>query len=192
MADDLPAVCIVMSEHGSDAMRHWLRIRPDARMACSSARHVRSGTCLRRRRMLRRGGLLVDELRDRTFHYWPSSYLYAVVDSREKAESALQRLVQTGAPRESLRTWHGEGAEETIDPSGSRHGRGARIWRSLEKLTGEHDLFADYATEVRGGHVVIGVRCGSEGKEIAADILRAHGGHRMAYLSVGSVERLGA
>jgi nucleotide-binding universal stress UspA family protein len=192
VADRLPASCIVMGEHVRNPRRDWLRVRPDTphgvlqRARCpiwyvpdSAAASARSG-------------LLVDEVRDTAFHYWPSSYLYGVVDSREKAESALQRLVETGAPRTSLRTWHGEGSDDALDPNGERHGRGSRLWRTLEKLTGEHDLFEDYADELRHGHIVIGVRCSSDGKAMAAEILRQHGGHRMAYLSLGSVERFGA
>jgi hypothetical protein len=67
----------------------------------------------------------------------------------------------------------------------------ARLWRALEKATGERDLLERYASEVARGHVSIGVHCGSgDGLRVLTEILRRHGGHLITYFSAGSVERL--
>ena len=101
---------------------------------------------------------LVEELQDTGFHYWPSSYLHAVVDSVEDAELALGEMIAAGIPRDQLHTWYGPAGSAAIDPTGRNHGRMARLWRTLEKATPERDLLERYASEVEGGHVCIGIQ----------------------------------
>ena len=134
---------------------------------------------------------LVDELRETRFRYWPTSFLYGVVESRDDAESALASLLAAGVPVDHLQTWHGPSCRETIDPTGESHSRMARLWRMLEKATPERQLLDRYAEEVERGHVCIGVRCGSgEGRKVVVALLEQHGGRLLSYFAVGSVERL--
>ena len=133
----------------------------------------------------------MDELQDTGFHYWPSSYLHGVVDSPEEAESVLGEMLAAGIPKDQLHTWYGPAGSAAIDPTGQKHGRLARLWRTLEKATPERELLERYAREVDAGHVCIGVQIGSpEGVRVLADILRQHGGHLISYFSVGSVQHL--
>ena len=211
-AEGISAACIVMGEHARTPMRHWFR--PDTaqgvlhpapcpiwyvpwRSPAAAARSqtarvapaetevsqtATSSTSPRR---------LVDALQDPVFRYWPSFYLYGVVDSTEAAELALIDLLAAGVPEDQLHTWHGPAGAAAIDPSGQKHGRMARLWRALEKATGERELLEHYAREVERGHVGIGVHCGAgDGLRVLTEILRKHGGHLISYFSVGSVERL--
>jgi nucleotide-binding universal stress UspA family protein len=118
VAEEVSAACIVMGEHARTRMRHWFR--PDTALGVlhpapcpiwyvpwrSAAAVARSQTARaapagdsearpapRSSDAARR---LVDELRDPSFHYWPSFYLYGVVDSTEAAELALVDLLAAG------------------------------------------------------------------------------------------------
>ena len=84
-----------------------------------------------------------------------------MVDSTEAAELALVDLLAAGVKEDQLHTWHGPAGAAAIDPTGQRHGRMARLWRALEKITGERELLQHYANEVESGHVGIGVQCRS-------------------------------
>jgi nucleotide-binding universal stress UspA family protein len=212
-AEQISAACIVMGEHARTPMRHWFR--PDtaqgvlhpapcpiwyvpqpsaATAARSQTAHAAPAGDNQAPRALRSSDSprrLVDELQDPFFQYWPSSYLYGVVDSTDAAELALVDLVAAGVTEDQLHTWHGPAGTAAIDATGQRHGRMARLWRTLEKATGERELLEHYASEVKSGHVAIGVHCNSgKGLRVLAEILRKHGGHLISYFSVGFVERL--
>jgi nucleotide-binding universal stress UspA family protein len=209
-ADRISAACIVMGEHARTPMRHWFR--PDTAQGVLHpapcpiwyvprrrlAAVVRSETARtaqpRNNKAPQAAGAprrLVDELQDLSFHYWPSFCLYCVVDSTEDAESALVDLIDAGVADDKLHTWHGPEGAAAIDPTGQGHGRMARLWRAMEKATGERDLLEQYASEIERGHVGIGVHCGAgEGRRVLTEILQKHGGHLITYFSAGSVERL--
>jgi hypothetical protein len=211
-AERISAACIVMGEHARTPMRHWFR--PDtaqgvlhpapcpiwyvpARSAAAASSQTARATPAAETaapQAPRPSGSprrLVDELQDPVFHYWPAFHLCGVVDSTEAAELALIDLLAAGVAEDRLRTWHGPAGATAIDPTGQKHGRMARLWRALEKATGERELLEHYASEVERGHVGIGVHCGSgDGLRVLTEILRKHGGHLISYFSVGSVERL--
>jgi len=184
VADELSAVCIVMGEHVRRPLRHWFRRAtpmgvlhrapcpiwyvPDAESPDS----------------------LVDQLQATTFPYWPASYLYAVIDDPGAAEAALADLVAIGIPKDQMRTLVGASGKETIDPTGERHNRAARLWRAMERATPERGLIERYAKEAEQGHVCVGVRCRTGDRDTVAGILRRRGGHLLSYFSIGSVERL--
>jgi hypothetical protein len=209
VAERISAACIVMGEHARTPMRHWFR--PDtaqgvlhpapcpiwyvpAQSAATARSQTARATPAADTAAPHPSGSprrLVDELQDPDFHYWPSFYLCGVVDSTEAAELALIDLLAAGVAEDRLRTWHGPAGATAIDPTGQKHGRMARLWRALEKATGERELLEHYASEVERGHVGIGVHCGSgDGLRVLTEILRKHGGHLISYFSVGSVERL--
>lgn len=213
VAEQVSAACIVMGEHARTPMRHWFRPdtaqgvlhpapcpiwyvpwRSAAAVARSQTAHAaRAGDAeaLQAARSSEAVRRLIDELHDPSFHYWPSFYLYGVVDSTEAAELALVDLLAAGVTEDQLHTWHGPAGAAAIDPTGRKHGQVARLWRALQRATGERELLERYASEVESGHVGIGVHCRSgEGLRVLTGILRKHGGHLISYFSVGSVERL--
>ena len=212
-AERISAACIVMGEHARTPMRHWFR--PDTAQAVlhpapcpiwyvprrSPAAAVRSETARAAQARNNKAPQaprssdaprhLVEELQDLSFHYWPSFHLYCVMDSTEAAELALADLIAAGVAEDHLHTWHGSSGAAAIDPTGQKHGRMARLWRALEKATGERELLEQYASAVENGHVGIGVHCGAgEGRRVLTEILQKRGGHLISYFSVGSVERL--
>jgi len=202
VAAQLSAACIVMGEHSRTPLRHWFR--PDTAKGV-----LHSAPCPiwyvpgpPTRKELLEGERqpeptpeparsLIDELRNTRVRYWPTSHLYAVVDSSADAESALAGLLAAGVGSDHLQTWHGPSGRETIEPTGESHGRMARLWRTLEKATTERELIDRYAAEVERGHVCIGVRCSSgDGRKVVVEIIQKHGGRLISYFSIGSVERL--
>lgn len=212
-AERISAACIVMGEHARTPMRHWFR--PDTALGIlhpapcpiwyvprrSAVAAARSQTARvapaaengapQAARSSDSPQRLVDELQDPVFHYWPSFYLYSVVDSIEAAELALVDLLALGVTENQLHTWYGPAGAAAIDATGRKHGPIARLWRALERATGERELLEYYASEVESGHVVIGIQCGSgERRRVLTETLRKHGGHLISYFSAGSVERL--
>jgi nucleotide-binding universal stress UspA family protein len=209
VAEQTSAACIVMGEHARTPLRQWFRtdtslgvlhpapcpiwyVPGNARAVANESPATIADTAppaADTRASAPRQ--LIDELRDSIFRYWPTSRLFGVVDSPEKAEAALVDLLRAGVPKDQLQTWYGPASLDAIDPTGGRHGRTARLWRTLERATPERDLIDRYAAEVESGHVCIGVRVGAgEGRQIVTGILQRHGGHLISYFSVGSVERL--
>lgn len=195
VAEEIAATCIVMGEHARTPARHWFRSDTSRAVlhpaACpiwyvpSRAFEAAATTPSALETQL------VDELQDTVFHYWPSSYLYGVVDSREEAEQALADMLAAGMRKDRLHTWHGPNGTAAIDPTGRNHGRAARLWRMLEKATPERELLERYASEVESGHVCIGVHGGTqEGVRVLTEIFKKHGGHLISYFSVGSVQHL--
>jgi nucleotide-binding universal stress UspA family protein len=211
-AQQISAACIVMGEHARTPMRHWFRpdtshgvlhpapcpiwyVPQPAATAAARLKFARAqaghSTALQASRASNAARRLVDELQDPSFNYWPSFYLYGVVDSTEAAELALFDLLAAGVKEDQLHTWHGPAGVAAIDPTGQKHGPMARLWRALETVTGERDLLENYASEVERGHVRIGVQVRSgEKRQLLTEILQKHGGHLISYFSVGSVERL--
>ena len=195
-ADDVAAVCVVMGEHARTQTRHWFRSDTSRAVLHPSPCpiwYVPSGAPASTAPSpapppSRR---LVEELQDTGFHYWPSSYLHAVVDSVEDAELVLGEMIAAGIPRDQLHTWYGPAGSAAIDPTGRNHGRMARLWRTLEKATPERDLLERYASEVEGGHVCLGIQIASpQAVRVLTDILKQHGGHLISYFTVGSVQHL--
>jgi nucleotide-binding universal stress UspA family protein len=196
LADALGAACLVMGEHARRPMRRWFH--PD-----TSRRVLHPARCpiwyvpdeARGPAASHPGApaaRLLDSVQDTSFHYWPSSYLYGIVDVPDEAESALQDMVVAGIAPDQLHVWSGPDGTAAMDSTGRHHGRAARLWRTLEKATPERDLLDRYAGEVETGHVCIGVQCApGEEVHVLAGILKQHGGHLISYFSVGSVEHLG-
>jgi nucleotide-binding universal stress UspA family protein len=188
------AACIVMGEHARTPLRHWLRPDTSLDVLHPSPCPIWYVPGQGRRDDDARpqpAPTLVDELGSGMFHYWPTHGLYGVVDSRDEAESTLVDLLRAGVPKDLLQTWHGPAGHAAIDPTGEKHGRAARWWRTLEQATPERGLLERYATEVERGRVCIGVRCGAgQGRQVVVDILQRHGGHLLSFFTVGSVERV--
>jgi nucleotide-binding universal stress UspA family protein len=193
VADRVAAVCIVMGEHVRTPMRHWFRSDTSKAVLHPSPCPVWyvPGPAPVDDAVVQPGERLVEELQDTSFHYWPTPYLHGVVDSPEEAESTLSDMIKVGIAKDQLHTWHGPNGSAAIDPTGEKHGRMARLWRTLEKATPERELFERYASEIEAGHVCIGVQIASpEGVRVLADILKQHGGHLISYFSVGTVQHL--
>ena len=196
VADEVGAVCIVMGEHARTPARHWFRSDTSKAVLHPSpcpvwyvpgparTTHIPAPSELAGRR-------LVEERQETGFHYWPSSYLHGVVDSLDEAESTLRDMIAAGIPIPQLHTWHGPHGSAAIDPTGRNHGRLAKLWRTLEKAMPERELLEHYASEIEAGRVCIGVQIASpEGVRVLADIFKQHGGHSIAYFSLGSVQHL--
>jgi nucleotide-binding universal stress UspA family protein len=210
LADKMAASCIVMGEHLRTPLRYWFRrgtslgilhrapcpiwyVPDPATVEAAAAKEALRNQLSSAARPAEAPQSLLDELRSRTFQYWPTSYLYAVVDTPEAAEPVLADLIATGVPKDHIRTWYGHAGKTAIDSSGEHHTRTARLWRALEKATGERELLDRYADEIERGHVCLGVRCGSrEARDILASILQKHGARMISFFSIGSVERLSA
>lgn len=127
----------------------------------------------------------------RSFHYYPVHYLLAVVDSEPRAEAAMMDLLAADIPGPELHTWFGPDGEAALDPRGVRHGTASRIWRMLQRASGEQATIEHYARELRLGRVCIGVHCHSDAQRTRAwSILERHGAHLVTYMSLGSVETL--
>jgi len=196
VAEAVSATCIVMGEHVRTPARHWFRSDTSRAVLHPSLCPVwyvpgPEPAAAAPATIPTPARPLVEELQDTGFHFWPSSYLHGVVDSRDEAEATLGDMIAVGIPKDQLHTWYGPGGSAAIDPTGQNHGRLARLWRTLERATPERELLEHYAKEVDAGHVCIGVQIASpEAVRVLADILKQHGGHLISYFTVASVQHL--
>ena len=65
---------------------------------------------------------MVDQRRWTEFLFYPTGWVFEVIDSRPAAEAALHALVAAGYPLDGLATWQGADGAAAIDPTGNAHG----------------------------------------------------------------------
>ena len=140
---------------------------------------------------------MVDQRRWTEFLYYPTGWVFGVIDSHPAAEAALNTLVAAGYPLDALATWQGQDGAAVIDPTGKAHGLLAHLWRLAQRSTEDSHLIERYALEAQQGHICIGVHVGlhapkdhDQGR--ARDLLKTHGGHHIIYCGLMAVEELAA
>ena len=138
---------------------------------------------------------MVDQRRWTEFLFYPTGWVFGVIDSRPAAEAALHALVAAGYPLDALATWQGADGAAVIDPTGNAHGLLAHLWRLAQRSTEDRRLIERYAEEAQKGHICIGVHVGFHAPKDhdhgrARDLLKAHGAHHVIYCGLMAVEEL--
>ena len=105
--------------------------------------------------------------------------LLAVVDTDAEAEAARRALEAAGFPADSIEMFRGDDGATAFDGSGSRHGPGGRLLRTVQfTLMDQMPDFAYYEAAARQGRTVVSVKAKGEKRvREAVDILRANGAH---------------
>jgi hypothetical protein len=117
------------------------------------------------------------------FIKYPTGRLYAVLDEPAAGGRAVEALVAAGLEAERIEVLRGDTAADAFDGTGARHGRVARIRRTVEfALMDQMPDFAWYEAAIREGRTVVSVRPrGGVDRKRAVDVLRGLGGHFINY-----------
>ena len=120
------------------------------------------------------------------FIKYPTGRLYAVLDEPAAGGRAVEALVAAGIAPDRVEVLRGDTAADAFDGTGSRHGRLARVRRTLEfTLMDQMPDFAWYEAAIRDGRNVIAVRpAGPAQKSRAIEVLKGLGGHFINYFGV--------
>ncbi len=105
--------------------------------------------------------------------------LLAVLDTDEAASSAIEALTSDGVPPDRIEIFTGDDGAAAFDSSGSRHGPGARLLRTLQfTLMDQMPDFAYYEAAARVGRSVVSIRARNEAEmRHAVETLRRNGAH---------------
>ena len=133
---------------------------------------------------------LVERRKEDAFHFYPLHFLMCVLDTTIDADRTIANLLTADVAPEDIHTWCGEDGLRALDSEGEFHGWRARVWRRVEHSTGEHAIWADYATALKDGHVVVAVRCGGSKKLAVAGILAAQGARLERYFTFAGIEAI--
>lgn len=127
---------------------------------------------------------------------YPTHRVVGTISDPNDARTAIQTLVTSGFAPEEIDVLHGEDDLRRLDPSGVDHGFLARFQRTLIRLAGAADEYRHlrhHVDDVRAGRFVIMVLAPEhDRRELAADILRAHGAEFLAFYGRWSYEELTA
>ena len=124
------------------------------------------------------------------FRIYPANHVTSIIEDGDEAEAAVRELDDAGFG-EGLWYARGEDAVRLLDVRGEHHGPLARLYRSLQGLTKEHDMLSRYEKKVQAGASFIAVHVADpEDKHQVGKILRSHGSVYTHYLGAGTTETL--
>jgi uncharacterized protein (TIGR02246 family) len=120
-----------------------------------------------------------DSTERQNFIPYPTNRVVGTVSDASSAEAAITSLLHAGFDEASIDVLHGEGGVQRLDPGGTRHGFLAQFQRTLLRAaaqTEEYKHLIHHVDDVKAGRFVIMVLAPRrEQREVAADILNAHG-----------------
>lgn len=124
-----------------------------------------------------------DDTHDR-FYYYPANCVVGIIDTLEAANSTVKALYALGYQGDAIGVLHGERGIQVLDRSGEEHGWFARVRRQLQSVSEqEGELLTTSENELRAGHYLFKVCTDGnrEAMEAVRQVLKAHGGHFIAY-----------
>lgn len=102
----------------------------------------------------------------------------AVIDDPRQARAAIATLERAGIGEGDLNAFSGEEGARQIDAEGVHSGGVTHVLRGLQRWTVEGSHLRKYQAELAQGHQVVDVHAhGRGGRDVVAQILRAHGAH---------------
>lgn len=127
---------------------------------------------------------------------YPTNHLLAVVDTREQAMAVITALTSGGFLESEIQFGTGEANADELDASTGRTGLANILIRIAERigLTDEEMETKDrYEQAMRDNRYLVSVAAATdERKDRAAQILREHGAHTMAYFGKHTIEHMSA
>lgn len=119
----------------------------------------------------------------------PREQVTGVLDDPERVAEIVEALRSAGIAEGDLEVYGGEDALAMVDPDGRQHGVAGRVTRALERFGQEGEEHRAAAEELQEGHLLVAVTVSdAEGKDQAAEALRAQGVHRLRFWGRWSVE----
>jgi len=122
---------------------------------------------------------------------YPTNRVRALMDDPDQVAAAVADLVQAGFERSEIFLLAGPLGAERLDVTGRHHGLRGRIYRFLEHLGDEYEQLVVAADHLKAGGLLLMVPADEGNKDLAARILKGHGGGRLVHFGKGHWESLG-
>lgn len=126
------------------------------------------------------------------FLTYPTNKVIGILSTPEELHAAVTELNNAGFGREQVQLLCGEKGAERLDTTGEQHGFLARLYRFVEKFGDmESQHLREYKSELLSGHFLVAVDVPDEDDRARVlDIFKAHGGHRVNFYGMWTVEGL--
>jgi hypothetical protein len=126
------------------------------------------------------------------FTFSLTNRLTALFEAVEQAQRAAQALGEAGFPSDEIDLFVGEEGANVLDLAEKHHGVVGRLVRALEYLVTDDALVHQRLdAALREGDAFLAVKATTEGKKLAARLLRAAGAHDVYFWGVWTTEQLG-
>jgi predicted SnoaL-like aldol condensation-catalyzing enzyme len=123
--------------------------------------------------------MTIDQHESGDFIPYPLERVVGTIADARNARAAIEALLREGFQESDIDTLRGEEGLHRLDPTGSEHGFFARFQRTLVRALGpttEFKQLSRHVEDVRAGRFVVMVLARErERRNLAADILNAHG-----------------
>src|SRR6185436_2049208 len=127
---------------------------------------------------------------------YPTNRVVGTVTDAKDARAAVDALLHAGFERADIDTLHGEKDLHRLDPTGEEHGVLAQFQRTLIRTAGPSEEFrhlSRHVEDVRAGRFVIMVLAKErEKRDVAADVLNAHGAEFVGFYGRWAFESMDA
>ena len=130
------------------------------------------------------------------FISYPTNRVVGTIADANDARAALDNLLNTGFQPSEIDILHGEKDLHRLDPAGEEHGFLAQFQRTLIRTAGPAEEFTHlsrHVEDVRAGRFVIMVLAKErEKRDVAADVLNAHGAEFVGFYGRWAFESMDA
>ena len=138
----------------------------------------------------------VNEHKPGDFIPYPTNRVVGTIADATDARAALDSLLNTGFQPSEIDILHGEKDLHRLDPTGAEHGFLAQFQRTLIRTAGPAEEFkhlSRHIEDVRAGRFVIMVLAKErEKRDLAADVLNAHGAEFVGFYGRWAFESMDA
>ena len=124
------------------------------------------------------------------FRHKPVHEVSALLPDEGSTDAVCEDLQKAGVDLAQVQLLRGEEGARILDKSGTRHGYGARLVRTLQNLGIDENALDVYDEGLRKGETLITIPCAIESARDIAYLLQPRGGHAMIYWGRGTRELL--
>lgn len=113
----------------------------------------------------------------------PRHRMFVVFDSPDQATKAMRRLAKLHMISEDdVWRFFGDEGMRRLDPSARHHGLGVEVVRVFQRaMTADCEYCEGLRDALRAGAMVVAIKIEEEEIDDAMDVVRAYGGHDVAY-----------
>jgi hypothetical protein len=127
------------------------------------------------------------------FIAYPTNRVVGTITDGDQTKRAVEALVKAGFDRDAIEVLHGKQDLRRLDPSGDEHGIFAKLQRSLVRgsVGSEFKHLTYHVGDLEAGRFVVMVLAPERrNRDVAADILHAHGAEFVGFYGRWAYESL--
>jgi len=127
------------------------------------------------------------------FIAYPTNRVVGTISDGDKTQQAVAALVKAGFDRGEIEVLHGDQDVRRLDPSGDEHGIFAKLQRTLVRgaVGSELKHLTHHVSDLQAGRFVVMVLAPERrNRDVAADILHAHGAEFVGFYGRWAYESL--